>query len=96
MKTTQALLALTFVSTIAIGVSSATKAQEIGFYGPGVGVEITTRPWNHRHVYYDRYYDNQPYAYQYTRGYDGRYRVYNRCPYNYTVQDGVCKPYRGY
>jgi len=26
----------------------------------------------------------------------GRYRTWNGCPPNWTVQDGVCKPYRGY
>jgi hypothetical protein len=29
-------------------------------------------------------------------GYRGGYRSYNGCPFGYTVQDGVCKPYRGY
>jgi hypothetical protein len=97
MKTiTQALLALGFVGAMAIGTSVSTKAQSIGFYGPGVGVEIITRRYNHRHPRYNRYYDNQPYAYQYSRGYDGRYRTWNGCPPNYTIQDGQCKPYRGY
>src|SRR5262245_24563192 len=26
----------------------------------------------------------------------GRWRTWNGCPPNWTVQDGVCKPYRGY
>jgi len=30
------------------------------------------------------------------RYYRGPYRTYNGCPRGYTVQDGVCKPYRGY
>jgi hypothetical protein len=34
------------------------------------------------------------------RAYAPEYRVYRRgsngCPPHYTVQDGVCKPYRGY
>ena len=31
------------------------------------------------------------------RSYDYRpRRTWNGCPYGFTVQDGVCKPYRGY
>jgi hypothetical protein len=93
---TQALLALGFVGAMAIGTPIATKAQVITFGGPGVGIEIITRPYNHRHARYNRYYDNQPYAYQYSRGSNGRYNAWSHCPPNYTVQDGICKPYRGY
>ena len=32
--------------------------------------------------------------YEHRRGYDDDRR--HRCPRGYTVQDGVCKPYRGY
>ncbi len=32
----------------------------------------------------------------YGRGGYGGYRTWNGCPPNFTVQDGVCKPYRGY
>ena len=28
--------------------------------------------------------------------YGGGWNTWNGCPPNYTVQDGVCKPYRGY
>ena len=50
-----------------------------------------------------RYYDDSPRYYRRDRysGYEGR-RYYRGggggggCPYGYTVQDGVCKPYRGY
>jgi hypothetical protein len=93
---TQALLALGFVGAMAIGTPIPTNAQIIQFGGPGIGVEIITRPNYHRHPRYDRYYDRQPYAYQYSRGYDGRYRTWNGCPPYYTIQDGQCKPYRGY
>jgi hypothetical protein len=97
MKTiTQTLLALGFVGAMAIGTTASTKAQSIGFYGPGVGVEIVTRPYEHRDRRWDRRYDNQPYAHQYYRGPNSRYSTYQQCPPNYTVQDGVCKPYRGY
>lgn len=97
MKTiTQALLMLSFVAAIAVGAAVPTSAQSISFGGPGVGIEIVTRPDYHRHGRYDRYYDNQPYAYQYSRGSNGRYSTWNGCPPNYTIQDGRCKPYRGY
>jgi hypothetical protein len=93
---TQALLALGFVGAMAVSTPITTKAQEIYFSGPGVGIEIITRPYGHRHARYNRYYDHQPYAYQYSRGFNGRYNTWNGCPPNYTIQDGVCKLYRGY
>ena len=97
MKTTaQALLALGFVGAMAIGTPISTQAQIIQFGGPGAGVEIITRPYEHRDRRWDRRYDNQPYAHQYYRGPNSRYSTYQQCPPNYTVQDGVCKPYRGY
>ena len=76
---TQAMMAVGIIGAVAIGTPISTQAQSVGFYGPGVGVEITTRPYNHRHARYDRYYDNQPYAYQYYRGPDYRYRTDARC-----------------
>ena len=93
---THALLALGFIGTTAMSAPISTKAQEIGFFGPGVGVEITTRPWNQRHSRYDRNYEGQRYAHQYYRGADRRYNTWNGCPPNYTIQDGQCEPYRGY
>ena len=45
-----------------------------------------------------RYYHGGPYAY--APGYraypERRFRTWNGCPNGFTVQDGVCKPYRGY
>ena len=43
----------------------------------------------------DNYYDNR---YRNGRGYypPGRYRTVNGCQRGWTVQDGLCKPYRGY
>jgi hypothetical protein len=93
---TQTMLALGFVGAMAIGTPVSTNAQIIQFGGPGVGIEIITRPDHHRHPRYNRHYGGQPYAYQYSRGYGGRYNTWNHCPPNYTIQDGVCKPYRGY
>ena len=66
-----ALLALSFVGAAAVSVPAPTSAQGI-FVGPS-GVEISTRPYRHRHARYDRYYNNHPYAYS-NRGYNnGRY-----------------------
>jgi hypothetical protein len=75
----RALLAFGFVGAIAIGAPMTSKAQGVFFSGAGVGVEITTRPYNQRHPRYNRYYDNQPYAYQYYRGPDYRYRTHTPC-----------------
>ena len=54
--------------------------------GPGYGMHMDQR--------YDRNYrrDNDDWRY---RGRHHR-RTANGCPPHYTVQDGVCKPYRGY
>ena len=76
---TRTLLALGFVGATAIGTSAPIMAQSITYYGPSNGVEIVTRPYEHRHSRYDRMYDNQRYAYQYYRGSDYRYRAHARC-----------------
>ena len=91
---TQALLALGFVGAMAIGTPVTTNAQ--GIYLPGVGVEIG--PADRR--YDRREYDRREYRdYNRSYAYDRRYQrnnTRNGCPPNYTIQDGVCKPYRGY
>jgi hypothetical protein len=59
------------------------------YLGPGYGPQVEPR-------YYDepRYYRRDR---EYESAYERRnYRTWNGCPRNYTVQDGVCKPYRGY
>jgi hypothetical protein len=81
-KITLTLLAFGFVGAVAVSAPVPAKAQFISFGGSGVGVEITTRPYNQRHPRYNRYYDNQPYAYQYYRGADYRYRTYAPCHQN--------------
>jgi hypothetical protein len=64
----------------------------------------------YRHRYREQYYDRQGYGYYggygggAIVGYDiyGRQELYyrvgrgGRCPRHYTVQDGLCKPYRGF
>ena len=47
-----------------------------------------------------RYRDRERYGDRGDRGYyrpnTGRFRTFNGCQNGWTVQDGVCKPYRGY
>ena len=81
-KITLAFLALGFVGAMAVSTPIPAKAQYISFGGSGVGVEVIQRPYNHRYSRYDRRYDNQPYAYQYVRGPDRRYRAWNNCHVN--------------
>src|SRR5476651_1085 len=102
---TQALLALGFVGAMAVGIPTMTvttaKAQGVSIYGPGYEVDIGSRPYYRDRRYYRDY--NNSYG-AYGGHYPGRgssiYRdgggnvfCYRR---GFTVQDGVCKPYRGY
>ncbi len=92
---TQALLALGFVGAMAVSTPVTTKAQGIYFSGPGLGVEIGNRPDRYR--YTRRYYRDYDNSYAYDRRFDERrYNNRNSCPPNYIIQDGRCKPYRGY
>ena len=72
----------------AVAASGAASAQI--YTGPGYSIQIEPR--------YDRDYEYD--RRRYRRDYDGDPRYYRRsgngCPRGYTVQDGVCKPYRGY
>ena len=86
---TKAVLALGFVGAMAVGGSGPARAQ-VYYSGPGVEVRAGDPYWRHHHRYrHHRYYGD---AYAYAPG----YRTRNGCPRYYTVQDGVCKPYRGY
>lgn len=58
--------------------------------GPRRGYRQDYRP---RGYYSDGYRYG---GYDWPRNHDGYYRNRQRCPWSYTVQDGVCKPYRGY
>jgi hypothetical protein len=83
-RISMALLALSFVGAAAVSAPVPTNAQGI-FVGPH-GVEITNRPYRHRHARYDQYYNNQPYAYS-NRGNRGQYyRAYGYSPL-YGTQD---------
>jgi hypothetical protein len=79
-------LALGFAGAMAIG-ATAPAAAQINIDVPGLHVHVGR---HHRH-----YYPQQgPY---YGPGYGGYYgNDYRPCPVGFTVQDGVCKPYRGY
>jgi hypothetical protein len=84
-----ALLLLAAASLLGIG--GVASAQWYGggpYYGPGP---------DYRYRYRERYYDDRYY------GRDQRYHApsrrwgtWNGCAPHYTVQDGLCKPYRGY
>ncbi|HZP79724.1 MAG TPA: hypothetical protein VFB45_26560 [Pseudolabrys sp.] len=77
-----------------ISVPSVAKAQGFAIDAPGVHVRVGRR---HHHRYYDNYYGGGYGAYDYAgprRG--GGYYTYNGCQPGFTIQSGVCKPYRGY
>ncbi len=84
-KLTLVLLALASL----MGTASVASAQ---YYGGGYYYDYP----QYYHQRY-RYYDYDDYRYRRHRYYLEHHDVYGRrCPYNWTVQDGVCKPYRGY
>jgi hypothetical protein len=77
-------------------------------YGPGpyYAPDPYDGPPPYRRAYPPRYYEGgpryypvEPRPYRYGEaGYyrPGRYRTWNGCQPGWTVQDGLCKPYRGY
>jgi hypothetical protein len=94
---TKAALALSFVGAMAVSAPEPAKAQGVYLSGPGVEVEVGDPYWRHRRHYRRNYYRDygaadpgHPYGYNYDYG-DPRCGIPN-----YTIQDGVCKPYRGY
>ena len=83
-------LALFSLAAAALLATAGTASAQ--YYGPGYGPGYGPR--------YDRDYDDP----RYRRGYGGNrggpdcYTYHGRricCPRRWTVQDGVCKPYRG-
>jgi len=70
----------------AIGASGSAAAQGFYFNAPGIHIGVG-RPYYHHRPYGPRYYDYDP---------GGGWATYNGCPPRFTIQDGVCKPYRGY
>lgn len=86
-------LAMGFVGAMAVGTAEPSAAQSYYYSAPGVRVYID--PYGPRHKP-RRYYRNHRYYNDY--GYAPRRsaKSSNGCPPHYTVQDGRCKPYRGY
>ena len=83
--------ALGFIGAIAVGSTAPASAQGFYFNAPGIHIGVG-EPW-HSHYYSaprPRYYDYSPGYY----GYEAR--AWAPCSPGFTVQDGVCKPYRGY
>ncbi len=81
-------LALLTVSAAALFVTAGAASAQVYYSGPGYGAHIGPR------------YEDSRYRYNDDRRYDRRYerRSYRgaRCRNpTWTVQDGVCKPYRG-
>jgi hypothetical protein len=77
-----------------VGTAGAASAQWYGggYYGGGY---YGGRPYYGDQYRYRYYGDDYRY---YGGGYypPGRYRTWNGCQRGWTVQDGLCKPYRGY
>jgi hypothetical protein len=80
-------LALFTLAAAALFATSGGASAQYIYLSPGYGSQIEPR--------YEQGYDDR--RYRDDRD-DRRYyrRAFNGCPRNYTVQDGVCKPYRGY
>jgi len=87
----KAALGLGFVGAMAASAFAPAQAQGVYFSGPGVAVQVGDPEWRYRH--HRGYYRDYDGPYAYAPG--PRYRV-RGCPWGYSVQDGVCKPYRGY
>lgn len=85
-------LAFTFAGAMALGTTAPVKAQGFYFNAPGIHIGVGD-PWYHHRHYWSgpRYYDYYP---GYAGG--GGWETWNGCPPQYTIQDGVCMPYRGY
>jgi hypothetical protein len=82
-----------FAGAAALAIPGAGAAKAQGFYIEGPGVHVRVGHPHHRYYNYYRGYGadpGHPYGYNYDYG-DPRCGVPN-----FTVQDGVCKPYRGY
>jgi hypothetical protein len=95
MRTSMKILAQTALAlgfAAAMAAANTTPANADGFYfnAPGIHIGIGD-PWQ-RHYYTapPRYFDYYP------GPVGGGWDTFNGCPPQYTVQDGMCKPYRGY
>jgi hypothetical protein len=77
-------LALLTLAAAALFAAGSGASAQVYYSGPGYGVHVEPR--------YERGYEERRYRHDDRR----YYRSANACPRHYTVQDGVCKPYRGY
>ena len=75
-------VALGFIGATAIGTPAAVQAQGV-YFGYGY----------HPQPYYHGYYHHRQYP-RYYGYYGGGGHTWNGCPPDWTVQGGVCKPYR--
>lgn len=78
-------LVLGFAGALSL-IAIAPAAAQININVPGLHVHVGR---HHRH-----YYGPPPAPYYGSPGYG--YGTWNGCPPNFTIQGGVCKPYRGY
>jgi len=88
-------LALTTFAAAALFAAAGTASAQMYYSGPGYSVQIGPRYDYDEPRYYRRHHQRY-----YAEDYGPRERHFRsrggRCPPHYTVQDGVCKPYRGY
>jgi hypothetical protein len=86
MKKLEVVLAVGAV----ISLAGPAAAQGIYFdLGPGPGPRPYYRDYDEPRYYGPRYYREGGYYRP------GRFRTWNGCQQGWTVQDGLCKPYRG-
>ncbi len=78
-------IVLATLAAAALFATGGAASAQIYYSGPGYGAHIGPR------------YEEPGYHRGWDRRHDRRfYRARNgKCPRNYTVQDGVCKPYTG-
>ena len=103
MRKTKLLLlsgVLAGAAALSLPGSNTAHAQGFSIDAPGVHVGVGHR--HHRYYRDYRYRDYgyrrgyRAYGYEPARPYGYRHNYGSAgCPFNYTVQDGVCKPYTG-
>lgn len=88
-------LVLATVAAASLFAAGGAASAQVYYSGPGFGVQVGPR---YEERYVDRYDEPRYYRRHHHRYYGERYyrQSSNGCPPHYTVQDGVCKPYRGY
>lgn len=87
---------LVLIALAALSLGGTAGPASAQWYGGGYYYDEP--PPYYRHRYRERYYDDDD-RYERRRYYREprrAYRTWNGCPPGYTVQDGRCKPYRGY